>query len=113
MKPNLQPTGVELKPGQLEIRWSSGQTTLHSMDFLRRQCPCASCRVERDKLETPTKGKGLTSLRVISSDAPAVSQAQIKEVKPVGRYALSFVWNDGHSTGIYPYDFFLEGPGQT
>jgi DUF971 family protein len=110
MKPNLQPTKVDIQPGLLEIRWSNGQTTQHSMDWLRRQCPCATCRVERDKLETPTKGKGLTSLRVISSDTPAVAQAQIQEVKPMGRYALSFVWNDGHSTGIYPYDFFLEAP---
>ncbi|MFN8606545.1 MAG: DUF971 domain-containing protein [Vulcanimicrobiota bacterium] len=113
MKPNLQPTGIDIQPGQLEIRWSNGQSTRHGMDFLRRQCPCASCRVERDKLETPAKGKGLTSLRVISSDTPAVTQAQIQEVKPVGRYALTFVWNDGHSTGIYPYDFFWEGSAQT
>jgi DUF971 family protein len=26
----------------------------------------------------------------------------------VGRYAISFVWSDGHSTGIYPYEYLLE-----
>lgn len=23
----------------------------------------------------------------------------------VGRYALQFVWSDGHATGIYPWDY--------
>ena len=100
----IQPTGFEIKPGQLEIRWSDGRTTEHSMAELRRQCPCATCRVERDKLETPAKG--LASLRVIQSTTPTVSQAQILEVLPMGRYALSFRWNDGHATGIYSYDTF-------
>jgi len=22
----------------------------------------------------------------------------------VGRYALQFIWSDGHSTGLYPFD---------
>jgi len=26
-------------------------------------------------------------------------------VTPVGRYALSFHWNDGHQTGIYSWDY--------
>jgi DUF971 family protein len=25
----------------------------------------------------------------------------------VGRYAISFAWSDGHSTGIYPYEYLL------
>jgi hypothetical protein len=27
------------------------------------------------------------------------------DVAPVGRYALSFKWSDGHSTGIYTFDY--------
>jgi len=26
----------------------------------------------------------------------------------VGRYAISFAWSDGHTTGIYPYEYLLE-----
>ena len=26
----------------------------------------------------------------------------------VGRYAIAFAWSDGHSTGIYPYEYILE-----
>jgi len=27
------------------------------------------------------------------------------DVKPVGHYAVSFSWNDGHSSGIYSWDY--------
>ena len=26
-----------------------------------------------------------------------------KEITPLGNYALGISWNDGHSSGIYPY----------
>ena len=26
-------------------------------------------------------------------------------VEPVGRYALSFVWSDGHKTGIFSWQY--------
>jgi len=29
---------------------------------------------------------------------------QVKEVSPVGRYAITFVWSDGHDSGIYAFD---------
>lgn len=112
MKANLQPIKVDLKPGWLILDWSDGQTSRHSLDFLRRQCPCATCQSERDKIEAADQSKSLSSLRVIQSDAPAVTKAEIEQVKPVGRYALSFVWNDGHATGIYSYDFLREHTGR-
>lgn len=47
-------------------------------------------------------------LRVIDSSTPAASEAQILEFSPVGRYALAFVFNDGHSGGIYTFDFLKQ-----
>jgi DUF971 family protein len=102
---NLQPTAVELQPeqGMLQLSWSDGRQTRHSMAELRKLCPCATCRTEREKLQSQSS---LRSLRVIKSEAPAV--AQIVQVTPIGRYALNFVWNDGHQTGIYAYEFLLQ-----
>ncbi len=77
------------------------------MNELRKRCPCATCRSERDKMDKP----GL-SLRVISGPVPETAEARILEFSPVGRYALSFVWNDGHSTGIYTYDFLLKNQAE-
>lgn len=98
-----QPVQVDIDQEHLLIKWSDGDQTRHSMAHLRKHCPCATCRVEREKLE----GKGPV-LRVISGPVPQEQQARILEFSPVGRYALSFVWNDRHSTGIYTYDFLLE-----
>jgi DUF971 family protein len=50
-------------------------------------------------------------LRVIPAGTPAVQEARVLEFSPVGRYALSFVFNDGHSTGIYTFDL-LRSTGQ-
>lgn len=97
-----RPRAVELneKQGNITIKWMDGSTTHHSMSHLRKSCPCANCNIEREKIKTPGP-----VLRVISSDTPAVSEAKIVEFSPVGRYALAFVFNDGHSTGIFTYDF--------
>ena len=95
------PKAVSLnQDGTLAIAWMDGTSTRHSMAQLRRECPCANCRIEREKLATPGP-----VLRVLDSAAPVLKEAQILEFSPVGRYALSFVFNDGHSTGIYTYDF--------
>ena len=32
----------------------------------------------------------------------------IESIQPVGNYALSFAFSDGHGTGIYRYDFLRE-----
>lgn len=45
------------------------------------------------------------TLRVIDSSAPVPAKAEIVEFSPVGRYALAFLFNDGHSSGIYTFDF--------
>jgi DUF971 family protein len=98
----VRPLDVKLdhEPGFLSIRWSDGLTTRHSMAQLRKDCPCATCNKEREKIATPGP-----VLRVIQSSGPTVQEARVLEFSPVGRYALSFLFNDGHSTGIYTYDF--------
>lgn len=98
----IRPRDLKLEEelGQIVIHWMDGETTRHSMSQLRRDCPCAHCNIERKKLSQPGP-----MLRVISSDAPAVQEAKIVEFSPVGRYALTFTFNDGHGTGIYTFDF--------
>ncbi len=98
----LRPTSLELEEDRVVITWSDGLTTRHRMDLLRKGCPCATCRTERKKLERPGP-----VLRVLT-DAPSVTEVRILEFSPVGRYALNFLFNDGHNAGIYTYDFLRE-----
>lgn len=99
----MEPVDYDVEParGTLTLKWSDGRTTVHSMADLRRICPCANCRQERDKM------KSNLGLRVLSGPT-TLQQAVILKVHPVGRYALRFDWNDQHSTGIYSYEFLIE-----
>ena len=64
--------------------------------LLRAQCPCASCREQRNAPPDP--------FRVLSaSEAAAVPM--LVDIEPVGRYGLRLVWFDGHNTGIFTYEY--------
>lgn len=82
-----------LSSKELEITWSDNIKTKISLMDLRKLCPCAGCVVER----------GNQSSKFI----PLFSGNQINaaEIKQVGTYAISIVWKDGHSTGIYEYSY--------
>lgn len=77
----------------LKITWQDGQVAEFNATFLRKKCPCAVCR--------PTPGHGPA--------APIPDRPyQIKAAHPVGWYALQFVFDDGHETGIYTYEYLRE-----
>ena len=78
-------------PAELRIVWSDGHTSLYPVVYLRRKCRCASCVDEWSG--APILDPGRVSDRV-----------KPVEIKPVGRYALNVLWNDGHSSGIYTYE---------
>jgi DUF971 family protein len=92
MRPlDLQPIGNELA-----IRWADGGESFIVLDKLRRACPCAGCKGETDVLgnlyknpEKPLTVKAFELVRIVS----------------VGGYAIQPVWADGHSTGIYSFDY--------
>jgi DUF971 family protein len=74
----------------LLLEWSDGHRGEVTLDVLRRACPCAECGGARQQPRgaLPVLGR-----------APALRSAQA-----VGRYALQFVWADGHQAGIYSLD---------
>jgi DUF971 family protein len=92
---------VSREARELHIRWQDGHESVYTFDFLRRECPCALCNDQRSKQAAPG-GLGLT---VLSGSVVKTGQIQVTEVKPIGRYAVNFVWSDGHDSGIYSYDF--------
>ena len=86
----------------LEIDWSDGHHSAWSFAWLRNACPCATCNDERSqqgrKIGQP-KPKPTEILPMFTAPAkPASAQA-------VGRYALQFNWQDGHTAGIYSWDY--------
>ena len=79
------------------IEWSSGQKRVYSNRELRQACPGATCR---EKRSSPPQQ---TDLLPILSPAEA-QPLRIDGMKPVGQYAYSIAFSDGHDTGIYNFE---------
>ena len=70
-------------------------------------CPCAECAIIRHE------GKDVHSLFSPQGDGDITLIEVSENIQPidiqlVGRYALQFSWNDGHNTGIYPFEILRE-----
>jgi len=86
----------------LEIDWVDGHRSAWSFAWLRDACPCATCNEERNQQgRKPGQSKPkAAALLPMYSPPPRPASAH-----PVGRYALQFNWLDGHSGGIYSWDY--------
>jgi DUF971 family protein len=85
---------------RLVIEWSDGTTGHATWDKLRRECPCANCREEREKPADP--------FRILSEREVAAGAPRPVAMTPVGYYAYKIVWNDGHDAGIYTIENLRE-----
>lgn len=99
---DVRPTKIERAgDAQLKITWSDGQVRVYSCAELRDRCPCATCREKRSAPPPPP-----TDLPVLS--AAEARPLRIEGMKPVGNYAYSIAFSDGHNTGIYTLDLLRE-----
>lgn len=91
--PYLMPSLVKrVSPTQTDISWNDGHQSSYPSWYLREKCPCATCVEE------------FTGLRRVEHGS-IPSTLERTSISPVGNYALHFGWSDGHSTGIYTFDF--------
>jgi DUF971 family protein len=89
------PTKLELTPSaRLRITWSDSQVREYSFRELRDKCPCATCREKRN---APPQ----SPLQLPILSAAEAQPLRITGMKPVGNYAYSIDFSDGHNTGIY------------
>jgi DUF971 family protein len=86
----------------LEIDWADGHKSAWSFAWLREACPCATC-VEERTLEGRKPGQPKPKpAAVLPMYTPPPKPAS---AHAVGRYALQFNWLDGHSGGIYSWEY--------
>ena len=99
---NVYPTDLKIvEENKLLIEWSDGQRRHYSFHQLRDHCPCATCREKRSgEQQAPTL------LPVLS--AAEAQPLRIEGMKPVGNYAYTIAFSDGHDTGIFPFELLLE-----
>jgi ATP-binding protein involved in chromosome partitioning len=93
-KPVVVQSEPNAKAKMMKLIWSTGQQSVVSFKDLRFMCPCANCVDENT-------GKRRITKESISDDV------QPSKVQTVGNYALSMHFSDGHSTGIYSYDYLF------
>lgn len=86
----------------LEIDWADGHRSAWSFAWLREACPCANCIEERKK-----EGRRPGEPRPKPAELLPMYTPPPKplSVHPVGRYAIQFNWADGHSGGIYSWEY--------
>ncbi len=91
------PTPTEIKLHQqsrlLEIAFSSGERFTLPFEFLRVYSPSAEVRGHGPGQETLQVGK---------------KNIEVAKIEPVGHYAVTLTFSDGHDSGIYSWDYFYE-----
>jgi DUF971 family protein len=75
----------------LVIEWRDGHRSVYDPRYLRLNCPCAGCVDEY-------------SGRRILDPGMVPEGIHPTAIHYVGRYALQFVWSDGHDTGFYSFE---------
>jgi DUF971 family protein len=78
---------------RLRLTWSDGHSAEYDYDYVRGWCPCAMCQ-----------GHSSSTIRYQPASGPVTAES----IQPVGNYAISIGWSDGHSTGIYRFDFLRQ-----
>ena len=88
------PAQIEMTGIGVQIAWDNNQTCTYPYRYLRLQCACAACVEEMT-------GRPILNVAAVPEDIIAV------EYLEVGKYALQFLWTDGHDSGIYPFEKLL------
>jgi prepilin-type processing-associated H-X9-DG protein len=99
-----KPTSVQVhvKSGTgVDVAWADGHSSHFDFPYLREHCPCATCNDEREKKES-FGGPVLAPSAVLPMYKP---KARAQAATQVGNYAIQINFSDGHSTGIYSYDY--------
>lgn len=89
------PSRVEVIGNTLSLQWSNGAETYLEASLLRSQSPSAENKGESDIF-------GQVSGAQPKTDFPNIG---ILKISSVGNYAIRILFSDGHSTGIFSWEY--------
>lgn len=92
---NRPPVRLQLhqKSRELEIDYGNGDNHRLSCEFLRVHSPSAEVQGHGGQGGELPVGKALVN---------------IARIEPVGHYAIRLVFNDGHDSGLYSWDYLAD-----
>ena len=86
----------------VKIDWKDGHHSQYPLPYLRDECPCASCTGAHGTEPEKTSYSAPQPSNPFQMYKPVL---KMLHVEPMGHYAIRIDWSDGHSTGIYSYDY--------
>jgi DUF971 family protein len=84
---------------ELVVLWDDEHQSSYSFSLLRAGCPCAECRGGHDRMGD------IPDPVVFDTELPDSPATRLKTILPVGSYAITPIWEDGHEAGIYRWDY--------
>jgi DUF971 family protein len=95
MTANDWPDEIRLTDGgrTLALRYDGGKEFDLPAEYLRVESPSAEVKGHAPGQETLVSGK---------------RNVRIKTLDPVGAYAVRILFDDGHSTGLYTWDYLVK-----
>jgi prepilin-type processing-associated H-X9-DG protein len=105
--PRKKPTSIKIHVSSgtgVDITWADGHASHYEFAYLREECPCATCNDAREKKAS----LGASAPTLLSSPALPMfkPKPRAQAATQMGNYAIQLSFTDGHSTGIYSYDYF-------
>ena len=94
--PEVRDVVVDRPTMQLRLTFDDGVSGSIPLVELRLACPCATCRAARQ------------AGRDVWPTSPGATTLELTGAQLVGAWGLGVAWNDGHATGIYPFESLHE-----
>jgi len=97
----MKPTSINANRERKEmiVLWDDGHKSIYPFSLFRAGCPCADCRGGHDRMGI------LPDPAVFKTQLPDSPATDLITINPVGAYAISPAWGDGHDSGIYRWDY--------
>jgi DUF971 family protein len=87
------------RPTDISLHRRSRTLEVHFDDGTQLNLPCEYLRVFSPSAEV--RGHGLPEPLLVVGKA----EVNINAIEPVGQYAIKLVFDDGHDSGLYDWDF--------
>lgn len=91
---------LDLQTG-LVITWQDGRESRYPISHLRRWSPSAEAKKARETMAS-------NPLAVLPRSTRSVDELRAESIEPVGSYAVRIVFNDGHRTGLYSWEWLAQ-----
>lgn len=95
-------TPTDKKPLDIKLRQRTRELELEYAGGERYSLSCEYLRVYSPSAEVRGHGRGQEVLQT------GKANVGISAINPVGRYALQLVFDDGHDTGLYSWDYLYQ-----